>query len=380
MLVRANSLGAAAPTLADCRSRTGTLRPMKLFKCQSCGNILYFDNRACRRCGHRLGYLPEAAELSALEAAGDALWRPLAAPGQQRAFCANAAHDACNWLVAVGSGETFCVACRHNGVIPNLSDAANLAAWQKIELAKHRLFYSLLRWQLPLRTRREDAAHGLSFEFLADAPPDQGPRVLTGHDQGRITIALVEADDAERERRRVAMGEPYRTLLGHFRHEIGHHYWDLLVRDGGRLQECRAIFGDDSQDYAEALRRHYDAGAPADWQQIFVSEYATTHPWEDFAETWAHYLHIVDTLEMVGAAGMSVRPPLDTAGHHSAAVTFEPYFAADVGQVVDAWIPFVFAMNSVSRAMGEGDLYPFVIAPAVRTKLGFIHSLIHGMA
>ncbi len=202
--------------------------------------------------------------------------------------------------------------------------------------------------------------------------------MLTGHDEGKITIALKEADDAERERRRVAMREPYRTLLGHFRHEIGHYYWDVLVRDGGTLDACRAVFGDDSRDYAEALKRHYDEGAPPGWQEQFVSEYATTHPWEDFAETWAHYLHIVDTLEMVAAAGMSVRPLIDRSGDYSATVAFDPYFADDIGQVIDAWLPFVFAMNNVSRAMGERDLYPFVIAPAVRTKLGFVHRLVHG--
>jgi hypothetical protein len=169
-------------------------------------------------------------------------------------------------------------------------------------------------------------------------------------------------------------------LLGHFRHEIGHHYWDVLVRDRNRLQACRAVFGDDTLDYGEALKRHYERGAPPDWQEHFVSQYATTHPWEDFAETWAHYLHIVDTLEMVAAAGMSVRPPVDRVGDHSAAVDFDPYFANSISQIIESWLPFVFAINSVSRAMGERDLYPFVIAPRVMQKLGFIHDLVHGRA
>jgi hypothetical protein len=350
---------------------------MKLFKCQACGNILYFENRTCGQCGHRLAYMPEDTTLSAMEPAGDNRWLPLATPGQQRILCRNAENDGCNWLVPPGTTEALCVACRHNGVIPDLTDQSRLAAWQQIEIAKHRLFYSLLRSNLPLSTVAEDPAHGLSFEFLADPPFSDGPKILTGHDEGRITIALKEAEDAERERRRVAMGEPYRTLLGHFRHEVGHHYWDILVRNQNKLEACRAVFGDDSRDYREALKRHYEQGAPPDWQEHFVSQYATTHPWEDFAETWAHYLHIVDTLEMVAASGMSVRPIVDKVGDHSAKVDFDPYTATSIELLIEAWLPFVFAINSVSRSMGERDLYPFVIAPPVIKKLGFVHKLIH---
>jgi hypothetical protein len=349
---------------------------MKLFQCQYCGNILYFENRTCQRCGHRLAYLPETGTLSALEPAGGEEWRPLAAPDRPSRFCANAVHDACNWLVPPGSGDQFCLACRHNAIIPDVSDPVQLAGWRDLEVAKHRLFYTLLRWNLPLKTRAEDPEHGLEFRFLSD-PPDEGPKVMTGHDNGIITIALVEADDAERAARRRAMGEPYRTLIGHFRHEIGHHYWDLLVRDGGHLDACRAVFGDDSMDYEEALKRHYAQGTPPDWQETFVSAYATTHPWEDFAETWAHYLHIVDTLEMASAFGMQVRPQLDAQGEISARITFDPYAAPGIQEIIGAWLPFVFAMNSVNRAMGQPDLYPFVLAPAVIGKLGFIHDLVH---
>lgn len=353
---------------------------MRLFKCQACDNILYFENRSCERCGHRLAYMPEATVLSAVEPLGNNQWRALAAPEQPRFLCTNAAHDACNWLVPAGTVDAYCAACRHNHLIPNLGEPANLAPWRKIELAKHRLFYSLIRWRLPLRTVAEDPEHGLSFDFLADLPASGAPRIMTGHDDGKITLAIAEADDAEREKRRVSMGEPYRTLLGHFRHEVGHHYWDILVRDGGLLDVCRAVFGDDRLDYAAALKAHYASGAAPDWQDNFVSHYASAHPWEDFAETWAHYLHMVDTLEMVGASGMSVRPRLDHTGDHTARVNFDPYAAFGIEQLIDAWLPFVFAMNNVNRAMGEPDLYPFVIAPAVVAKLGFIHHLIHGAA
>jgi hypothetical protein len=347
---------------------------LKLFVCQACGNVLYFENRLCARCGHRLAFMPEMETLSAIEPA-DAAWTALAGEGTGRMLCANAELDACNWLTDPGSGDIYCRACRHNGMVPDLSDPARLAGWRELELAKHRLFYSLIRWKLPLRTRGEDPAHGLIFNFLAD-DPDGGAKVMTGHGNGLITIALREADDIERERRRLEMGEPYRTLLGHFRHEVGHYFWDVLVRDGGKLDACRAVFGDDTMDYGQALQRHYVDGPPPDWQQNYVSAYAAAHPWEDFAETWAHYLHIVDTLEMASEFGMEVRPRVDRRGELSARIRFNPYEADDLDGIVNAWLPFTFATNSVNRAMGLRDLYPFILSPAVIGKLGFIHALV----
>ena len=246
---------------------------------------------------------------------------------------------------------------------PNLGDRAKLLLWRKMEAAQHRLFYALRRFVLPLETRAEDPEHGLAFDILADPPPESsGPKVMTGHDNGLIMIALVEADDAERERRRTGMGEPYRTLLGHFRHEVGHHYWDLLVRDGGqdRLNRFRALFGDDWKDYREALQRHHGQGPPADWQGGFVSAYATAHPWEDWAETWAHYLYVVDTLEMARAYGMTVAPAVDRAGELAGAVAFDPYRSKDIGmaRMIEVWLPLALALNGLNRCMGQADLYP----------------------
>ncbi|MBR0704865.1 MULTISPECIES: zinc-binding metallopeptidase family protein [Bradyrhizobium] len=355
---------------------------MKLFVCQSCGNVLYFENRACGRCGHRVAFLPEKETMSALEPDGEAqsgTWTTLADKGRGRMLCRNSEYDACNWLTDTGDGNGYCRACRHNGMVPDLSDPAQLGGWRELEVAKHRLFYSLIRWKLPLQNRQDNPEHGLIFNFLAD-DPNSGTRIMTGHDNGLITIALTEADDIERERRRLEMGEPYRTLLGHFRHEVGHYFWDVLVQGGGKLDECRAVFGDDTADYGQALQRHYAEGAPADWQQNYVSAYATTHPWEDFAETWAHYLHIVDTLEMASEFGMEVRPKVDRDGELTARIRFNPYEARDVQALIDAWLPFTFAMNSVNRAMGLRDLYPFILSPAVVGKLGFIHGLVRDAA
>jgi hypothetical protein len=173
------------------------------------------------------------------------------------------------------------------------------------------------------------------------------------------------------------MGEPYRTLLGHFRHEVGHYYWDRLVRDGGRVESFRALFGDESADYQEALKRHYQEGAPAGWQNDFVSAYATSHPWEDWAETWAHYLHIVDTLEMAGEFGIKVKPVVSDDPDLEAEIDFDSYRAKDVATLIEAWLPLAFAVNSLNRSMGQPDLYPFVLAPRAIEKMGYIHDLIH---
>ena len=354
---------------------------VKLFDCQCCGQTLYFENTKCESCGHRLGYDPLANDILALERTDEELnqlvWHAADASQSRFRFCANAEYDVCNWLVPADSPDTYCLACRHNKTVPDLSKPENKELWRAMEFAKHRLFYTLLRLKLPLVTRAEDSEEGLVFEFKADE--SETVKTMTGHDHGDITINIAEADDAERERRRTSMHEPYRTLLGHFRHEIGHYYWDRLVRDAPALTPYREIFGDETEDYNEALQKHYREGPPADWREHYVSAYATTHSWEDFAETWAHYLHIVDTLETAGAFGIKIRPK-DIAGADALAteVDFSPYTADSIQPVVQAWVPLTFAVNSLNRSMGLRDLYPFVLTPTIIEKLGFIHDLVHG--
>jgi hypothetical protein len=347
---------------------------MRLFKCQSCGQAIYFENRTCENCGHALGYLPVTAELAALQPKGDHFIALTRSRPRVR-YCTNIEHDACNWLIAADQESPFCLACRHNRTIPDLSVEENLRRWREMELAKHRLFYTLITLKLPINDRIQDPEHGLAFDFLTD---DAGASpVFTGHDNGLITINLNEADDAYREKLRTEMGEPYRTLLGHFRHEVGHYFWDLLVRDAGRLDACRAIFGDDSQDYGEALKRYYADGPAPDWQTSFISAYASAHPWEDFAETWAHYLHIVDTLETASAFGLRIHPAATKAKGLHADLNFDPHRARSAQSLIDAWLPLVFALNNLNRSMGYSDLYPFILTPPVIGKLQFIHEIVH---
>jgi hypothetical protein len=344
--------------------------PMKLFECQNCGKPLYFENTACESCALRLGFLPESGVVSALEQVGDR-WRALAVPDSHYRFCANAQHDVCNWLVAWDEQQQYCVACRHNRTIPDLASSENLLHWRKVEFAKHRLFYTLLRLRLPLTTRLEDP-FGLAFDFLSDPVGGSVGRVMTGHSNGLIILNVAEADDLERERQRQTMNEPYRTLLGHFRHEIAHYYWDRLVANGPVITEFRQLFGDERSDYFVALQRYYADGPALNWGDQFVTAYASAHPWEDFAETWAHYLHMVDTIETAAAFGMQLRPALVRGPDLAAVIDFDPH-TAPIERLIDIWLPLTFAMNSLNRSMGQQDLYPFALAPPVISKLTFVH-------
>ena len=347
---------------------------MKLFECQSCRQPLYFENTRCESCGRQLGYLPARDTVTALQTKDGGL-HALAEPKGKYRYCANVTHSVCNWLLPFDHPAQFCAACRHNRTIPDLSQPQNLTRWRKIEIAKHRLFYTLLKLRLPLATRAEDA-EGLAFDFIAESEVDgHHTSVMTGHASGLITINLAEADDPERERQRSVMGEAYRTLLGHFRHEIAHYYWArLVVRSPPSLLEFRNIFGDERKNYVTALQDHYAQGPPQDWPDHFVTAYASAHPWEDFAETWAHYFHMVDTLETAGGFGLSLGPKV-AKGIELAKIDFDPHHAA-LDRIIEAWLPLTFAVNSINRSMGMPDLYPFLLAPPVIVKLAFLHRLI----
>ncbi|WP_020178711.1 putative zinc-binding peptidase [Methylopila sp. M107] len=352
---------------------------MRLFACPSCSQVVYFENVVCERCNHALGYEPHSNAMLALEQADDGSWTSVGQRSDSSGwfYCTNYDQSVCNWLVPASGGRQFCDCCRHNLVVPSTDDAANLDLWRRMEVAKRRLFYTIFRLGLP-RDTRADHPEGLGFQFLSDDPNAAG-HVMTGHDDGLITIALVEADDAEREKRRSAMGEPYRTLLGHFRHEVGHWYWDRLVRDGGLLEQCRAVFGDDSVDYEQSLQTHYANGPRPGWQDEYLSSYAAVHPWEDFAETWAHYFHITDTLDTARALGFKVDPRVDKEDAISTEASFDVYGkGATIGDIATSWFATAAALNMLNRSIGIGDAYPFVLADAVVRKLGFIHDLVHG--
>jgi hypothetical protein len=249
----------------------------------------------------------------------------------------------------------------------------NHERWEKLELAKRRCIYTFLKLGLPIESAPGSNEPSLKFSFLQDK---ENAPVKTGHENGMITVNVAEADDDEREHRRLTFHEPYRTLVGHFRHESGHFYWDRLIANSPNLNRFRELFGDETADYDAALQAYYKQGAPAGWQTRTVTAYASSHPWEDWAETWAHYLHIMDTLETAAGFGVSVNP--DNAANNASQKNSPVMFSGqmDFDAMLAEWIPLTCALNSINRGMGLSDLYPFVIPPAVVEKLRFIHEVI----
>ncbi|TQV81783.1 zinc-binding metallopeptidase family protein [Denitrobaculum tricleocarpae] len=351
---------------------------MKHFECQNCGQWLTFENSHCERCGHVLGYDPDYEDLIALVPERGDFWQALKDPARVFRFCANSAYQACNWLVPAEGPDALCQACRLNRIIPRLEESDHIVFWRRLEVAKHRMIYGLKRLNLPVLSKQDDPDKGVAFEFLsaADMPQDGAASVVTGHANGVITIDLSEADHVERERQRRDMSEPYRTLLGHFRHEIGHYYWERLVADQGRHESFRVLFGDERQDYGEALARHYEQGPPIDWPERYVSSYATMHAWEDFAETWAHYMHIVDTLETAEAYDLQVRRGLRRQQAEGTTTISQKGDSESFDAMIEAWLPMTYAVNSLNRSMGQPDLYPFVLSQFAIDKIEFVHELI----
>ena len=341
---------------------------MKQFSCSACGNRVYFENVACVRCGHALGFDTELQAMVALEPAADdaTLFRRMTATAADVRYCANSFFGVCNWLTPAGS-HALCRACNLNRTIPNLSEQGSLQAWQDLEQAKKRLVYSLMRFGLPFQTA-DSGQSALTFDFVRSA--------MTGHLDGVVTIDIMEADAVERERQRQQFGEPYRSLLGHLRHESGHFYWKVLVSGTGMLDEFRALFGDERADYANAIAQHYNLGPPPGWDAYHVSAYASAHPWEDWAETWAHYLHMVDTLETAEASGMEPRTAGIAFGAAWPFKTYDIYREETFDALLERWIPLTLAMNNLNRSMGHADFYPFVVPAAAVRKLAFVHRAI----
>jgi hypothetical protein len=345
---------------------------MRTYPCL-CGNLLFYDNSHCLACNREVGYCPACQNLVALLTDNNgAITCGNPECGAALVKCANyVEHQVCNRCIALPVTEPagLCDCCRFNQTIPDLTVPGNLQKWYRLESAKRRLFYDLNLLGLPYGTTADGIKPELSFDFKADVIPKANlwrnlaatERVYTGHANGNITINLREADEVEREKLRVDLGESKRTLIGHFRHEVGHFYWDVLVK-GRREEECIQVFGDhNNPTYSDALERYYKEGPLADWDQSYISAYSTMHPWEDFAETWAVYL------SMVGA--------LDTAWHMGLGSTFDPQ-TCNLEGMIKRYQQVGVALNEMNRSMGLLDLVPEIIVPPVVVKLQFIHDLV----
>ncbi len=328
------------------------------FICPNCGQHLAFENSVCLSCDSAVGFSPE--DLAFLVITPDDVHQGAVAPSEYQ-LCANLHLAQCNWLVRVEPFRALCASCRLTRTRPADHDTAALGAFAEAEQAKRRLMVELFELALPVVDRQQDPTYGLAFDLLSSADEP----VSTGHRDGVITLDLAEGDDVYRERVRVQMAEPYRTLLGHFRHEIGHYYFYRLVTPAPpRLQEFTTLFGDPGIDYLSARERHYTEGPPTGWEQSYVSAYATMHPVEDWAETFAHYLHIRSTLDTAAAFGLA-----------PANATYQRKVLGPSGfdTIIEMWLPLAWSLNMVNRSMGKADLYPFVLPAPVLEKMRFVH-------
>lgn len=354
---------------------------MKTYTCQ-CGSRLHFENTLCVSCGHDVGFLPNVRTLSALEPAGGDIWLATV-DGQRYRKCRNyVQHQVCNWMVQEADNHAYCFSCRLSEIIPDLGNPINLKRWGLIEQAKRRLLYSLLWLELPIVNREQDPQFGLAFhlmedqgysEFALEMPPQDV--VFTGHKSGVITLNIAEADSVTREQTRTHLDESYRTLLGHFRHESGHYYWDILLRNSSRLEAFRALFGNERIGYADVMQGYYTYGPVANWQTNWISGYASAHSWEDWAETWAHYLHMIDSMETANDYGFD----LGTAGHQRVKrqqFSAEYLSSVSINDLVSEWCSFTVALNDMNRSMGLPDAYPFVLTDAIIEKLAFVHDVV----
>jgi hypothetical protein len=327
------------------------------FACPHCGQRLAFENSQCLNCLNYVGF--------DLDQRGFAIVGPdlmtVREPARRR--CANMNIAVCNWVVPVQSSSGLCRSCALTRTRPSDQDAIALPEFAEAEAAKRRLVMELTELGLPIVGRDENPSSGLCFDLLSSV----GRPVVTGHDDGVITLDLAESDDVHREQLRISMDEPYRTLLGHFRHEIGHYYFMVLVATDEARSRFESLFGDPDADYQAALDRHYSQGAPAGWPDKYISSYATMHPAEDWAETFAHYLHIRDTIDTAAAFGFA--PAGATADKPMSG-------AAGFDRLIELWLPLTWSLNMINRSMGHADLYPFVLPPPVLDKMRFIHELI----
>jgi hypothetical protein len=329
---------------------------MRDFACPNCGQRLAFENSLCLGCNNPIGFDLVLREFAILRSDGVTT----AAPA--RRMCANLNVAGCNWLVPADVRGLLCRSCSLTRTRPADGDPA-LPTYAEAEAAKRRLVVELIELGLPINDRVADPDRGLTFDLLSS----QHEPVITGHDEGVITLDLAEGDDVHRESLRISMDEPYRTLLGHFRHETGHYFFFVLAETGPARAEFESLFGDPDLDYQAAIDRHYSQGAPAGWEDTYVSSYATMHPAEDWAETFAHYLHIRDTLDTAAAFGFA--PAGATATHP---------LAGDAGfdRMIELWLPLAWSLNMINRSMGHQDLYPFVLPPQVLNKMRLVHKLV----
>jgi hypothetical protein len=356
---------------------------LKTFRCH-CGNTLYFENSQCLVCNRVVGFLPDEMQLSALEPVADGNWQALLNKQHYRQCKNYSDYNVCNWMAPANEAQVYCNSCRLNHIIPNLTEAQNITLWYRVEQAKRRLLYTLYSLNLPVMGRSEDPLKGMGFEFLQqETTCDEFSNeltikntVATGHSAGMITINLLEAEHSARVEMREKMNERYRTLLGHFRHESGHYYWERLINGTDKLDSFRELFGDERMDYQQAMQNYYNQGPPPYWEGTWISAYASMHPWEDWAETWAHYLHMVDTVETAHDFGFRIHG-YDVSSPQSDRQLASGYVTpTSFDELYGDWGRLSVALNALNRSMGMEDAYPFEVSINSLNKLRYAHRIV----
>ncbi|MEZ5374961.1 MAG: putative zinc-binding metallopeptidase [Acidimicrobiales bacterium] len=319
---------------------------MRRFPCPACGRSLFFGNDRCGVCDTEVAYVPADDCFSALADVQPCVNRD--GPG------------VCNWATTDGEHE-HCANCRLD-LVPDLSPL--VATFQQ---ARRRTLRQLFRFDLD----PAQLTPPLQFQLLES---DADHPVITGHENGVITLDVAEADPVRLAEVRTSMGERYRTPIGHVRHELGHWYWAAMVEqnaDPSVLEDFRSVFGDETLDYANALEKHYASGDDGSWRTSYVTHYASSHPWEDFAETFAHYLHLADTLETARSfplVDLDAPGPVD--GEH------DELWRADFDVVYPQWLELTTVLNELNRSMGVAEAYPFAPPPPAIDKLAWLHRVL----
>ncbi|WP_010520932.1 zinc-binding metallopeptidase family protein [Aquimarina agarivorans] len=332
---------------------------MKTLNCPNCNSIVYFENDSCINCNATLHFDPRIFNFIQLGNSSNnindinAISKP----------CINHQFNLCNWIAA--DNADYCVSCKLNNEIPTVGDTENYQKYIKLENAKRQLVYQLLKLKLPVVSKIENNKLGLMFNFI---PENNSKGLKTGYMDGTITILLKEADAVERAQIRKLLSEPYRTLIGHFRHEIGHYYFSQLINNQN-LSQYRNLFGNEEIDYQQSLKRYYQNGPPNNWNAHYISKYASAHPAEDWAETWSHYLHIIDLLETAHCNNICFNENGITLNY------IDPYNSTDTNTIIHQSIILNIVANNLNRSMGIPDTYPFVLPKPMYNKLAFIHSL-----
>jgi len=340
---------------------------MKRYRC-SCGTELFFENDSCIECGRDIGFDPNTLSLFPLDYLPGGLFTQRDLKNSQVfKACEHEGRESlsCNWLLDKDDPNNQCLSCRLTRVIPLQNSYKNHNRWVMLEAAKRRLVYNILNHRLSYEDRSQNPEYGLVFDFLEDKrtnPEVDLDIVYTGHKNGVITINAAEADTEFRVMVRESMNERYRTVLGHYRHEIGHYFFDRLVQDTEWIKYFIYTFGNPGDDYQASLERYYANGPRRDWQFYHISAYASMHPLEDWAETWAHYLHMCDTLETASSFGLT---SVDVKND-------------DFSDIMNKWMDLTVIMNSLTRSVGKPDAYPFVIKNNVINKLNFVHRVVLG--